>query len=145
MKKYKIGYTQGTYDMFHIGHLNLLRQAKELCDILIVGINSDVLVQQYKKKTPVVNEYDRIEIVKELKSVDNVILCNTLKKTEMWEKIHFEAIFIGNDWKGNTRWAQTEKDLKPLGAEVVYLQHTDGISSTLLRTKEGEKISDERE
>lgn len=140
MKEYKVGYTQGTYDMFHIGHLNLLRQAKALCDTLIVGINSDELVQKYKNKTPVVNEHDRMEIVKEMKCVDDVVLCNTLKKTEMWEKIHFDAIFIGNDWKGNERWNQTELDLTPLGAVVVYLKHTDGISSSLLRTKESEKI-----
>lgn len=145
MKKYKIGYTQGTFDMFHIGHLNLLRHAKERCDTLVVGLNSDTLVQQYKNKTPVVNEKDRMEIVKELRCVDAVMLCDTLKKTEVWEKVHFEAIFIGSDWKGNARWAQTEKDLAPLGAEVVYLQHTDGISSTLLRTREEYKISDERD
>ena len=143
MKKYKIGYTQGTYDMFHVGHLNLLRQAKALCDILIVGINSDELVQRYKNKTPVVNEHDRMEIVKEMKCVDDVLLCDTLKKTEMWDKIHFEAIFIGNDWKGNARWAQTEEDLKPLGADVVYLQHTEGISSTFLRTKEENKVEED--
>lgn len=140
MKKYKVGYTQGTYDMFHIGHLNLLRQAKALCDTLIVGVNSDELVQRYKNKTPVVNEHDRMEIVREMKCVDDVLLCNTLKKTEMWEKIHFDAIFIGNDWKGNERWSQTELDLAPLGAVVVYLKHTDGISSSLLRTKESQKI-----
>lgn len=140
MRKYKIGYTQGTYDMFHIGHLNLLRQAKALCETLIVGINSDELVQRYKNKTPVVNEHDRMEIVKEMKCVDDVMLCNTLKKTEMWEKIHFDAIFIGSDWKGNERWNQTELDLAPLGAVVVYLKHTDGISSSLLRTRESEKI-----
>lgn len=142
MKKFKIGYTQGTYDMFHIGHLNLLRQAKERCEKLIVGINSDVLVQQYKNKTPVVNEYDRMEIVGELRCVDEVVKCETLEKTEAWKKLHFDAIFIGNDWKGNARWAQTEKELAPLGAEVVYLQHTDGISSTLLRTKEEFSIKD---
>ena len=142
MKKYKIGYTQGTYDMFHIGHLNLLRQAKERCERLIVGINSDVLVQQYKNKTPVVNENDRMEIVNALRYVDEVIKCDTLKKTDMWERLHFDAIFIGSDWKGNSRWAQTEKDLAPLGAEVVYLQHTDGISSTLLREKEEEKVGE---
>ena len=140
--KYKIGYTQGTYDMFHIGHLNLLRHAKERCEKLIVGINSDALVQQYKNKTPVVNEKDRMEIVRELRCVDEVVLCNTLKKTEAWEKLHFDAIFIGNDWKGNARWAQTEKDLAPLGAEVVYLEHTDGVSSSLLRTKEGKRVDD---
>ena len=140
MKKYKTGYTQGTYDMFHIGHLNLLRQAKEQCEKLIVGINSDQLVQEYKSKTPVVNEYDRMEIVKELRCVDDVVLCDTLKKTTIWEKVHFDAIFIGDDWKGNARWAQTERDLAPLGANVVYLKHTEGISSSLLRTKEDQKI-----
>lgn len=140
MKKYKIGYTQGTYDMFHIGHLNLLRQAKDRCEKLIVGINSDALVQEYKNKTPVVNENDRMEIVSELRCVDNVVKCDTLKKTDAWEKLHFDAIFIGNDWKGNARWEQTEKDLAPLGADVVYLKHTDGISSTILRDKEAEKI-----
>lgn len=142
MKRYKIGYTQGTFDMFHIGHLNLLRQAKERCEKLIVGINSDTLVQQYKNKTPVVNENDRMEIVKELRCVDDVIKCETLKKTDVWKKLHFDAIFIGSDWKGNVRWTQTEKDLAPLGAEVVYLKHTDGISSTLLRTKENSKVED---
>lgn len=140
IKKFRIGYTQGTYDMFHIGHLNLLRQAKERCEKLIVGINSDALVQQYKNKTPVVNENDRMEIVRELRCVDEVVKCETLKKTEAWKILHFDVIFIGNDWKGNARWAQTEKDLAPLGAEVVYLQHTDGISSTLLREKEKEKV-----
>ena len=145
MKKYKIGYTQGTYDMFHIGHLNLLRQAKEQCERLIVGINSDKLVQEYKSKTPVVNEYDRMEIVKELRCVDGVLLCETLKKTAMWQKLHFDAIFIGNDWKGNARWQQTERDLAPLGADVVYLKHTDGISSSLLRTKENQKIVEDND
>lgn len=143
MVKYKIGYTQGTYDMFHIGHLNLLRQAKEQCERLIVGINSDKLVQEYKNKTPIVNEQDRMEIVKELRCVDDVLLCDTLKKTTMWQKIHFDAIFIGNDWKGNARWQQTERDLAPLGADVVYLKHTDGISSSLLRTKEDQKIEED--
>ena len=145
MKKYKIGYTQGTFDMFHIGHLNLLHQAKELCEELIVGVNSDQLVKDYKQKVPVVNECDRAAIIAELRCVDKVVLCDTLKKTDAWQLLHFDAIFIGSDWKGNARWAQTEKDLAPLGAEVVYLQHTDGISSTLLRTREEYKISDERD
>ena len=142
MKKYKIGYTQGTYDMFHIGHLNLLRQARERCEKLIVGINSDALVLQYKNKIPVVNENDRMEIVSELRCVDEVVLCDTLKKTEAWEKLHFDAIFIGSDWKGNERWQQTERDLQRFGAEVVYLKHTDGISSTLLRDKEIDKVEE---
>ena len=143
IKKYKIGYTQGTFDMFHIGHLNLLRQAKKHCEKLIVGINSDKLVHEYKNKTPVVNENDRMEIVREIRCVDDVVLCDTLKKTAIWKNIHFDAIFIGNDWKGNARWLQTERDLAPLGADVVYLKHTDGISSSLLRTKETRKISED--
>lgn len=142
MKKYKIGYTQGTFDMFHIGHLNLLHQAKGLCDELIVGVNSDQLVNDYKHKFPVVNERDRAAIIAELRCVDKVVLCDTLKKTDAWQRLHFDAVFIGSDWKGNERWKQTENDLKPLGAEVVYLRHTDGVSSSLLREKENEKIED---
>lgn len=142
MKKYKIGYTQGTFDMFHIGHLNLLHQASELCDSLIVGVNRDQLVSEYKHKVPVVNERDRAAIVAELRCVDKVVLCDTLSKTNAWQRLHFDAVFIGNDWKGNDRWKQTEDDLKPLGAEVVYLQHTDGVSSSLLREKENKRIID---
>lgn len=142
MKKYKIGYTQGTYDMFHIGHLNLIKNASNECEKLIVGINSDQLVWQYKQKHPVINENERAEIIKALRYVDGVVICDTLKKTEMWNIVHFDAIFIGDDWKGNARWIQTEKDLQPLGAKVVYLKHTDGISSSLLRTMEDMKVID---
>lgn len=141
-KKYRIGYTQGTFDMFHIGHLNLLRQAKEKCEKLIVGVNSDKLVQMYKNKTPVVNEQDRLKIVNAIKYVDDVIICDTLKKTSIWEELKFNAIFIGSDWKGDSRWKQTELDLAPLGVDVVYLQHTDGISSTMLRKYESKKVDD---
>ena len=128
--------------MFHIGHLNLLHQASELCDSLIVGVNRDQLVNEYKHKVPVVNEHDRAAIVAELRCVDKVVLCDTLSKTNAWQRLHFDAVFIGNDWKGNDRWKQTEDDLKPLGAEVVYLQHTDGVSSSLLREKENKRIID---
>lgn len=128
--------------MFHIGHLNLLHQASELCDSLIVGVNRDQLVSEYKHKVPVVNERDRAAIVAELRCVDKVVLCDTLSKTNAWQRLHFDAVFIGNDWKGNDRWKQTEDDLKPLGAEVVYLQHTDGVSSSLLREKENKRIID---
>ncbi len=142
MKKYKIGYTQGTYDMFHIGHLNLLRNAKTQCEKLVVGINTNALVMKYKNKYPVIDEQDRAEIVKELKSVDEVILCNTLSKISIWEIVHFDAIFIGDDWKGNARWIKTEKELAPLDVNVVYLPHTDGICSTFLRAQEQERIKE---
>ena len=142
MKKYNTGYKQGTFDMFHIGHLNLLHQASELCDCLIVGVNTDQLVSEYKHKLPVVNEHDRAAIISELRCVDKVVLCNTLSKTDAWQRLHFDAVFIGSDWKGNERWRQTELDLQPLGAKVVYLQHTEGVSSSLLREKEDKKIID---
>lgn len=142
MKKYKIGYTQGVYDMFHIGHLNLINHAKEYCDYLIVGVNADNLVQNYKYKTPVINEKERQIIISNIKAVDDCIIVTTLDKVEIWNQIHFDAIFIGDDWKGNERWAQTEKDLEPYGAEVVYLPHTDGISSTILRPQNGDRVGE---
>ena len=135
MKKYKIGYTQGVYDMFHIGHLNLLRNAKKQCEYLIVGINSDELVKIYKNKTPIINENDRAEIVRNIKFVDECLIVNTLDKIEMNKIINFDVIFIGSDWKGNTRWNNTEENLKKYGIDLIYLPHTDGISSTELRKK----------
>ena len=130
-----IGYTQGVYDMFHIGHLNLLRNAKKKCDYLIVGINSDELVKKYKNKTPIINENDRAEIVRNIKFVDECLIVNTLDKIEINKIINFDVIFIGSDWKGNTRWNNTEEELKEYGVDLIYLPHTDGISSTILRDK----------
>lgn len=141
-KRYKIGYTQGVYDMFHIGHLNLLNQAKELCDYLIVGVNSDELVEAYKHKKTVIHQQERREIVSNIKAVDECILVNTLDKTVMWKQLHFDAIFIGDDWKGNERWHQTERDLKEYGAEVVYLNHTSGVSSTILRPEQSARVEE---
>lgn len=142
MKKYKVGYTQGVYDMFHIGHLNLLNNAKKYCDILVVGVNADKLVQEYKNKTPVINEDDRRYIVENIKCVDKCIVADTLDKIDMQKKVGFDVIFIGDDWKGNSRWAQTEVDMEKLGVTVVYLPHTDGISSTELRTVESKKVEE---
>ena len=139
-KKYKVGYTQGVYDMFHIGHLNLLNHAKEYCDYLIVGVNSDELVWTYKYKKPVINERERQVIVSNIKAVDQCIIVTTLDKVTQWKKLRFDAIFIGDDWKGNPRWIQTEKDLEKFGVDVVFLPHTDGISSTELRPENHLKV-----
>lgn len=133
MKRFQVGYTQGTFDTFHTGHLNIIRNAKAQCERLIVGVNSDSLVLEYKHKQPILNERERLELMRELRSVDEVILCQSLDKTATWQQLHFDAIFIGDDWKGNERWAQTERDLAPLGAVVIYLPHTDGISTTMVR------------
>lgn len=141
-KPYKIGYTQGVYDMFHIGHLNLIHHAKEYCDYLIVGVNSDDLVESYKHKRPVICQEERQIIVANIKEVDECIIAATLDKVEAWNKLHFDAIFIGDDWKGDARWAQTELDLKLYGAEVIYLPHTDGVSSTMLRPESDKKVEE---
>ena len=140
--KYKIGYTQGTFDMFHIGHLNLLRNAKAQCEHLIVGINSDELVYQYKHKKPIINAGGRAEIIRELRCVDDVVIRTTLDKMQSWNEFHYDAIFIGDDWKGNERWKQTETELSQVGAKVVYLKHTEGISSSMLRLQKKSRIKD---
>ncbi len=142
MKKYKVGYTQGVYDMFHIGHLNLINHAKEYCDYLIVGGNSDKLVEDYKKKRTVINENERVEIVSNIKAVDEAVIVDSLDKEALLEKIHFDAVFIGDDWKGSQRWNETEEALAKHGVDVVYLKHTDGISSTILRVSEENAIKD---
>ncbi len=130
---YKVGYTQGVFDMFHIGHLNLLKRAKEQCEYLIVGVNSDELVKTYKNKIPVINQMNRAEIVDSIKVVDKCIIVNTLDKEELYKSFHFDAVFIGDDWKGNARWEKTEVQLKKYKVDVVYLPHTPEVSSTNLR------------
>ena len=142
MKKYKIGYTQGVYDMFHIGHLNIINKAKEQCDYLIVGVNSDELVQTYKHKETVINELDRAEIVRNLKAVDKCVIVDTLDKIELHKHLGFNAIFIGDDWYGNPRWMQTKEDLSTIGVDVVFLPHTNGISSTMLRSQSEDRVKD---
>ena len=135
MKKYKVGYTQGVFDMFHIGHLNLIKRAKDLCETLIVGVNSDKLVESYKHKSPMIPQDQRREIVGALKYVDKCVIVETLDKTVVWGKYKFDAIIIGSDWKGNERWIATEKALAEKNAEVVYVDYTEGISSSLLRKR----------
>lgn len=142
MKKYRIGYTQGVYDMFHIGHLNILKRAKEQCDYLVVGINTDALVERYKHKVPVINERERMEIVRNIKVVDEVVLAETLDKKIQHEKIGFDAIFIGSDWKGNARWEATRIEMQEIGVEVIFLPHTEGITSTMLRTAKNGQIDE---
>lgn len=141
-KKYCIGYTQGTFDMLHIGHLNLLKHAKEQCDYLIVGVNSDSLVWDYKQKRPVIPVEDRKEMLEALDMVDEVVVTSTLDKEAVFETVPFEAIFIGSDWKGNERWARTGERLARRGVDLIYLPHTDGVSSTMLRPLSADRVED---
>lgn len=134
-KKYKIGYTTGVFDMFHIGHLNILRRAKEQCDYLIVGVSTDELVRDYKNKTPIVPFEERKAIVEAIKYVDEVVPQTSMDKFEAWKKLHFNAIFHGDDWKGSTLYKEIEEKLSSVGVDMVFLPHTDGTSSTILSEK----------
>lgn len=135
MSKYKIGYTSGVYDMFHIGHLNLLKRAKDQCDFLIVGVTTDELCYQRKHKYPIISETDRMAIVQELRCVDEVVPQVNMDKLAMVKKYHVDAVFVGSDWKGTEAWNEYEREFAHVGCTVVYLDHTDGISSTILRDR----------
>ena len=129
-KKYKIGYTDGVYDLFHVGHLNMIEAAKERCEYLIVGVHGDDVVEEYKHHRPVICEEDRRRIVEALGCVDKAVINRTRDKMELWNLHHFDVVFIGDDWKGTERWIQFEKVLATVGVEVVYLPYTKGISTT---------------
>ena len=130
-----IGYTTGVYDMFHIGHLNLLKRAKEQCDYLIVGVSTDELVYHDKNKKPIIAFPERCAIVEAIRYVDQVVPQVDKNKFGAWEKYHFHKMFVGSDWKGSEAWNGFERQFEPVGVEIVYLNYTDGISSTILREK----------
>ena len=134
-KKYKIGYTTGVYDMFHIGHLNILQRAKEQCDFLIVGVTTDDLCYQRKRKYPIINEGERMAIVEAIRYVDRVVPQADMEKIKSVKELGADAVFVGSDWKGSDAWNQYEKEFAEVGCTVVYLDHTDGISSTILRER----------
>lgn len=126
--------------MFHIGHLNILKRAKEQCDYLIVGVSTDELVQRDKNKKPIIPFADRCAIVEAIKYVDRVVPQPDKNKFGAWEQYHFDKMFVGSDWQGTPQWNEFERQFAPVGVEIVYLDHTDGISSTILRDKlNGEK------
>ena len=128
-----IGYTTGVYDMFHIGHLNLLKRAKEKCDYLIVGVSTDECVESYKHKTPIIPYEQRAAIVAAIKYVDEVVPQASMDKLEFLKKRHFDVMFHGDEWKGTDLYNKYEREFAQYGAKIEYLSHTDGISSTMLR------------
>ena len=138
-KKYRIGYTSGVYDMFHVGHLNVLERAKQYCDFLIVGVTTDALCFARKNKMPIINQEDRLRIVQAVRYVDQAIYQETMDKLDVVKKYHVDAVFVGSDWKGTPSWNQYEKEFSEYGCSVVYLDHTDGISSSILREKLNEQ------
>lgn len=134
-KKYKIGYTTGVFDLFHIGHLNILRRAKEQCEYLIVGVSTDELVQTYKNKVPVIPFDERVAIIEAIRYVDKAVPQTSMDKLSAVEKYGVSAVFVGSDWEGTPSWLKYEQEFASVGCKVVYLEHTDGISSTILRER----------
>ena len=136
-EKNVIGYTSGVYDLFHIGHLNLIKNAKGLCDKLIVGVTSDELVA-YKNKKSVIPHLERMEIVRNIQFVDAVVPQNDMDKFKMWERLKFDVMFVGDDWFESEKWQDLDKKFREVGVKIVYFPYTKGTSSTLInKTLEG--------
>lgn len=134
-QKYKIGYTDGVYDLFHIGHLNMIQAAKRHCEYLIVGVHGDDVVEGYKNCRPIINEDDRKRIIESIKGVDRAEINRFRDKMKLWGLYHFDVIFIGDDWKGTDRWNNFEKALAEINVDVIYVPYTQGISTTEIRRR----------
>lgn len=142
MKDYQVGYTTGVFDLFHIGHLNILKSAKRLCNHLIVGVTTDELVA-YKNKQSIIPFEERVEIIKSIKYVDEVVPQYSMNKFQAWEKYKFNVMIVGDDWKGSAKWNEYEKEFSRVNVDIIYLPYTQGTSSTLikevlLKTKESQ-------
>ncbi|MBZ9689209.1 adenylyltransferase/cytidyltransferase family protein [Clostridium estertheticum] len=132
MKKYKIGFIAGVFDLFHIGHLNILKKAKEQCEYLIVGVNTDEVVQGYKHKIPIIPLEERMAIVKAIIYVDQVIPLTSRDKLKAWKTLKFDVIFAGDDWKNSNLYNNAEMEFKEVNVDVVFFSYTKGTSSTIL-------------
>ena len=134
-----IGYTTGVFDLFHIGHLNLLKNARAMCDRLIVGVTTDKLVMEYKKKKAIIPFDERCEIIRNIKGVDAVIPQRSMDKIEAWRKLKFDVMFVGDDWYDTEKWQGIERELKAVGVRIIYFPYTMGTSSTLINEILAEK------
>ncbi|MCW2526762.1 MAG: glycerol-3-phosphate cytidylyltransferase [Pseudonocardiales bacterium] len=129
----RIGYTTGVYDMFHVGHLNILRNARAQCDHLIVGVTTDEMSESRKGKRPVVPTAERMQIVESIRFVDQVVAQTSSDKMQAWRDNRFDVMFVGDDWKGTPTWDALEAEFAELGVEIVYFPYTTHTSSTMLR------------
>ena len=142
MKKKIIGYTCGVFDLFHVGHLNLLERCKENCDYLIVGVCDDKYVREVKRVEPVYPEDQRVRIIDALKVVDRAELVSveeTDDKLLALKRFKFDVLFSGDDWKGTERYINTEKQFEALGATIKYIPYTRGISTTKIKSSMSKK------
>ncbi|WP_315899759.1 adenylyltransferase/cytidyltransferase family protein [Arthrobacter alpinus] len=129
----RIGYAAGAFDLFHVGHLNLLRQAKAHCDYLIAGVVADELLVAAKGRAPVIPLAERLEIVRNIGFVDEAIAEVLPNKLDTWRRTPFDVIFKGDDWKGTVRGLALERDFTDVGVEIIYFPYTVHTSSTILR------------
>lgn len=130
----KIGYTTGVFDLFHVGHLRLLKKAKQKCDWLIVGVSSDSLVHELKSKNPLISLAERVEIVKSIRYVDEVIVEHIDDKVQAWRDLNFNIIFKGDDWKGSKKWIDLSDFFESKNVEVLFLPYTKSTSSSLIQS-----------
>lgn len=138
MKKYKIGYTCGVFDLFHVGHLNLLERCSELCEQLVVGVCDDAYVRDIKHTEPIIDEQDRLRIIRALRCVSRAELVDfatTDDKMLAQERFGFDVLFSGDDWKGSERYARTEEQFAAIGVSIEYLPYTKGISTSGIKNK----------
>jgi glycerol-3-phosphate cytidylyltransferase len=140
----RIGYAPGAYDLFHVGHLNILRRAKSQCDYLIAGVVSDEMCELTKGRRPVIPLAERLEIVSHISYVDQAVAEVVPEKLETWESVRFNVLFKGDDWRGTAKGLKLETDFAAVGVEVVYFPYTMHTSSSLLRRVLA-GIDDERE
>jgi len=129
----RIGYTTGVFDLFHIGHLNILKRAKLECDYLIAGITTDELAMSVKREKPFIPFEERMEIVEAIKFVDEVVPQVNYDKMEAWNNLKFDMMFVGDDWKGTEEWIRIENDFGKYEIEVIYFPYTLHTSSTILK------------
>ncbi|GHH19511.1 adenylyltransferase/cytidyltransferase family protein [Streptomyces lanatus] len=129
----RLGYAPGVFDLFHVGHLNVLRRARGHCDRLIAGVCSDDLVVRLKGRPPVVPLAERLQIVRSVRHVDEAFVATVDDKIEIWKEVGFDVIFKGDDWLGSDVWTTLETEFARVGVEVVYFPYTEHTSSTLLR------------
>lgn len=132
-KKYRIGYTMGVFDLFHIGHLNIIKNAKSLCDFLVVGVTTDERAKKIKGHLPVIPFEERFKIIESLKYVDKVIPKCSSKITEDWKQINFDLFVKGSDWEGTAKGNELKTKLDKLGVKVVFFPYTQKTSSSVLR------------
>lgn len=138
----RIGYTTGVFDMFHVGHLNLLKRASALCDRLVVGVTTDALVEERKSKSPVIPFTERVEIVRAVRYVDTVVPQSSMDKLAAWESLRFHVVFVGDDWKNTPEWDRYEEQFGEVGVDVIYFPYTQSTSSTKLAVALAELTDD---